>query len=119
MTAERAGEEDATSPSTGNASTSVRAALAAIAVCSTAMAVYALLRVAQKVLFPEPDPALVLWSEHAGYFWRAWTAFYVGGMAGFVAWIAAGRDAARTARVLASALVVSALLLAAQGLFLP
>ena len=100
-------------------SRTVRAALAVVAGCTTAIALYALLRIAQKLLFPEPDPALVLWSEHAGFFWRAWTAAYVGGTGGFVAWIASGRDAAKTARVLASSIVVSALLVAAQGVLVP
>lgn len=98
---------------------SVRLALAAVATCTAAVALYAALRIAQKLLFPEPDPALVLWSEHAGYYWRAWTALYAGGMAGFVAYVASGRDAARTARVLASSVVASAILVAAQGVLVP
>ena len=99
--------------------TTVRAALAVVAACTSAIALYALLRIAQKLLFPEPDPALVLWSEHAGFFWRAWTAAYVGGTGGFVAWIASGRDVSKTARVLASSIVVSALLVVAQGVLVP
>lgn len=99
--------------------TRVRLALAAIAACVTSTALYAVLRVAQKLLFTEPDPALIVWSAHAGFFWRAWTSVYVGGMVGFVAWVAAGRDAARTARVLATALVVATLLIVAQGILVP
>ena len=99
--------------------TSVRVALAAVAACTTSVALYALLRIVQMLLFPEPDPALVLWSEHAGYFWRAWTALYAGGMAGFVAYVASARHAARTARVLATAVVASAVAIAAQGVLIP
>ena len=99
--------------------TSVRAGLAVVATCVTALVLYAGLRVGQKVLFPEPDPALVLWSEHAGYFWRAWTALYVGGMGGFVAYVASARHAARTARALATAVVAGVLLVAAQGVLVP
>lgn len=98
---------------------SVRVALAIVAACSMAAAVYAGLRLVQKLLFPDPDPALVIWSEHAGYFWRAWTAVYVGGMLGFVAYVAARRDPVRTARVLATSVVLSAVLITAQGLLVP
>jgi hypothetical protein len=96
-----------------------RAGIATVAACATAAAVYAALRVFQKVVLPEPDPALILWSAHAGFFWRSLTAAYAGGSAGFVAWIAARRDPARVARWLARAVVVAATLIAAQGLLVP
>jgi hypothetical protein len=99
--------------------TRVRLALAVVAACVASAALYAVLRIVQKLLFSEPDPALVVWSAHAGFFWRAWTSVYGGGMLGFVAWVAAGRDATRTARVLATALVVAALLIVAQGVLIP
>jgi hypothetical protein len=98
---------------------SVRLALGALATCIAATALYAALRVVQSLLFREANPALVLWSEHAGFYWRAWSAAYAGGTVGFVAYVAAGRDAARTARVLSKALVVATLLLLAQGLLVP
>ncbi|MBX3205798.1 MAG: hypothetical protein KF764_12065 [Labilithrix sp.] len=98
---------------------SVRLALAIVAACASAAAIYAALRVAQAALRAEPDPALILWSEHAGYFWRAWTAAYAGGMVGFLAYAAAGRSAERTARVLAAAIVVATALLVAQGVLVP
>lgn len=97
----------------------VRLALAAIAACVTATLLYAILRVVQAVLFTEPDPALIIWSEHAGYFWRVWTVVYAAGMVGIIAYLAAGRDAARTARVLAKALVIAAVLITVQGLLVP
>lgn len=96
-----------------------RAALAVVAACEAAVAIYAVLRVGQALLKPEPDPALVLWSAHSGFFWRSWTAAYGGGTAGFVAWIAAGRDAPRVARFLARAVPIAAALIAAQGLLVP
>jgi len=97
----------------------VRAGLSAVAACTTAAALYALVRVAQALLFPEPDPALVIWSEHAGFFWRALTVGYVGGMAAFLAWVASARGAARVAEVLARAVPVAAALLAAQAILVP
>ena len=97
----------------------VRLGLAIVAACATAIALYAALRVVQALLFKEPDPALVIWSEHAGFFWRALTVGYVGGMAGIVAWLASARHAARVAAVLAKAVPIAAALLAAQGLLVP
>jgi hypothetical protein len=97
----------------------LRMALAVIATCTSAMVIYALLRIAQAVVVPEPDPAHALPSEHAGYFWRAWTAVYVGGTFGFAAYLVAGKAPQRTARFLARAVVVAALLLAAQALLVP
>jgi hypothetical protein len=97
----------------------VRFALAAIAGLTTTVFLYAALRMVQALILKEPDPALVIWSEHAGFFWRSWTAIYAGGMIGFIAWLAAGRDAPRTARVLATSVVVAAFLILVQGVLVP
>ncbi len=97
----------------------IRVALGAIAGCVTAVALYALLRGVQLALFPEPNPATVIWSAHAGYFWRALIVSYAGGMASLLTWLAAGRAPARVARALVHAVVVAGALIFAQGLFLP
>jgi hypothetical protein len=97
----------------------VRFALAVIASCTTAAALYAIVRIGQSRFGHEPNPALVIWSEHAGFFWRSWTVAYAGVMVGFVAWLAAGRNAKRVAEVLARAVVAAAALLAAQAIFVP
>lgn len=97
----------------------VRAGLAVVAACTTAAGLYAIVRVAQSLIFPEPNPALVIWSEHAGFFWRALTVGYVGGMAAFLAWMASAHHAARVAALLARALPIAAALLTAQALLVP
>ncbi len=97
----------------------VRVGLAAISGCTTASALYALVRIGQALLLDEPDPALVIWSEHAGYFWRILTAAYGGGMMGLLTWFVSARDPERTARVLARAVPVVAALLAVQAALLP
>jgi hypothetical protein len=97
----------------------VRAGLAAVAASTTAVGLYALVRVAQSLIFAEPDPALVIWSEHAGFYWRALTVGYVGGTAAFVAWVTSARSSARVARLLAGALPTAAALLAAQAILVP
>jgi hypothetical protein len=97
----------------------IRVALGAMTACVVAVGLYGLVRGLQLMIFPEPNPATVIWSAHAGYFWRAWIVSYAGGMAGLIAWKAAGRDAARVARVLAEGVLVAAALIFAQGMFLP
>ena len=97
----------------------IRLALAAMAGCVTAVALYAIVRGLQLVLFPEPNPATVIWSAHAGYFWRVWIVAYAGGMASLFAWKCSGRDPARVARLLAGAVGVAAVLVLLQGLLLP
>ena len=97
----------------------VRGGLAVAAGCSAAMGLYAIVRVGQKLVFDEPDPALVIWSEHAGFFWRTWTVIYVGGMAALLAWMLAGRDAPRVASTVVRALPIAAAMLAAQAILVP
>ncbi len=97
----------------------VRAGLSAVAACTSAAGLYAVVRLAQALLFPEPDPALVIWSEHAGFFWRVLTVGYVGGMVAFLTWVASARGALRVADVLARAVPVAASLLAVQVILVP
>ncbi len=97
----------------------VRLGLAVIAAALAATALYGLLRLGQKLLFAEADPATVIWSEHAGYFWRALTAGYVGGMMGVAVWFIAGRESGPTVRALAKALPFVVALITAQGLLVP
>lgn len=99
--------------------TRARIGLSLIATCTAALALYGLMRVVQKIVFPEPDPALVIWSEHAGFFWRAWTVTYLGGMVGLATWMVSEHDPARVARVLARALPIATAILVAQGLLVP
>ncbi len=97
----------------------LRVALGIMGASVVAVGLYAVLRIVQYYLFPDPNPALVIWSAHAGFFWRAWTVVYAGGMAGLAAFAAAGRDPARVARALLPALTLASLLIAFQGLFVP
>jgi hypothetical protein len=97
----------------------VRLGLALVAMCTSATALYAVVRVVQALVFPEPDPALIIWSEHAGFFWRSWTVAYVGGMAAFLAYLASARHAPALASFLARAVPFAAALLTAQALLVP
>jgi hypothetical protein len=80
---------------------------------------YALLRAMQFFVYPDPDPAAIVWTAHAGLFWRMWTASYAGGFAAFVAFLVTGTRLEGSARMLAPALAVAAAALAFQSALLP
>jgi len=69
--------------------------IASTSVCAaaiTAVGMYAALRLAQAALGANVNPAHVLWSDHAAFFWRALTAAYAAMTAAFVAaWSAIAR----------------------------
>lgn len=86
--------------------------------CAT-VAWYTLVRAGQHLAYGETNPAEVVYSEHAAYFWRAWTASYLGAMTSFTVWLFAGRAEARVARALSTAIVAAAALLVLQAIFIP
>jgi signal transduction histidine kinase len=87
--------------------------------CVVAVAAYAVVRAIQFFVYPDPNPATLVWSAHAGFFWRCWTCAYAGGIASFVAFLAARGRTDRAVRGLAPAIAAAAVLLALQTLFLP
>ena len=87
--------------------------------CVVAVGAYAVVRAIQFVLYPDPNPATLVWSAHAGFFWRCWTCAYAGGIASFVAYLVTRGEPARAVRGLGPAIAVAALLLALQVTFLP
>jgi hypothetical protein len=84
-----------------------------------AVAAYAIVRAIQSLLVPDLNPAALVWSPHAGFFWRIWTVAYVGGFAAFVAFVVARGRRSAAARALAPAVAIAAALLALQCVFLP
>jgi hypothetical protein len=84
-----------------------------------AVGAYAVVRAIQAFIYPEPNPASVVWSAHSGYFWRMLTVSYAGGIAAFVAFVLARENLERPVRALAPSAVVVAALLAAQTVLLP
>ena len=79
---------------------------------------YAVVRAIQHFVFTEPNPATLVWSAHAGFFWRAWTVAYAGGMAAFVVLVVPHRSPA-AARALPRGIAIAAGLLALQTVFFP
>jgi len=84
-----------------------------------AVAAYAIVRGIQFFVYPDPNPATLVWSAHAGYFWRMWTVAYGGGIAAFVALLLSRRHLELSVRALAPSAAVAAALLALQTAFLP
>lgn len=94
-------------------------ALAALFGLTATLVAYALLRAIQAWSGHAPDPTTVYWSQHAGFFWRAWTAGYLGGGALFAGWIAARRAPERVAAALVVAVPLAAIVFTATVLALP
>lgn len=104
---------------TAKADGAVTAGLAACWGCVVAVGCYAVIRGIQFFVYPDPNPATLVWSAHAGFFWRSWTCGYAGALAAFIAFLIARGDKNRVARGLGPAIVVAASLLALQSAFLP
>ena len=94
----------------------MKSALAIATACTTAAFVYPVLRIVQALVLPEPDPATVMWTEHSGFFWRAWTCAYVAGAVALVARRFAGD---RVARILARAILPVTALVVLQTILVP
>jgi hypothetical protein len=80
---------------------------------------YAIVRSIQFLLYPDPNPAAVVWSAHSGYFWRVWTVSYAGGIASFVGLLIARRRVEGCAHALGRAVGIAAALLALQAAVFP
>ena len=94
----------------------------ALAVCwslVSATFLYAFVRTVQMKLFPEANPATVIWSAHAGYFWRIWIVLYASGTVGFLVFRFARDHAPMLAKWLKNGVIVASVAIALQGLFIP
>ena len=94
-------------------------AVAAIAALLAVPLAYAIARVVQERISPEPDPALVVWSTRTGMYWRVAIGAYVGAMIAPLAYAWARRDLERATRAILVAVPVVALAIAAQGVLFP
>ncbi|MDC3954711.1 hypothetical protein [Polyangium jinanense] len=80
---------------------------------------YVALRLIESVWFPEPDPAIVIWSDRSRFVWRALLAAYAGGAAIFGGHALATRSIEAAAVWLGRVSVAAALALALQGALVP
>ena len=97
----------------------VRLCLAAAWALVSATFFYALLRGIQAWLFPEANPATVIWSAHAGYFWRIWIVLYGSGVVGFLVFHFAKTRSDKLAKWLKNGAIIAAAAIALQALLLP
>lgn len=93
--------------------------LSLIAALVALVVTYAAARIAQASLWPEPNPALVVWSTRIAMYWRVAIGAYVGSLVAPVVFLLARRDLARVARGLSVAVLVAAALLALQTVAFP
>jgi hypothetical protein len=101
--------------------TSRRPALT-LAACAFALAipfVYAVARLIQARIAPEPDPALVVWSTRIGMYWRIAIGGYAGALVAPMAYAWARRDLDGATGALVVAVPVTALAIALQAVFVP
>jgi hypothetical protein len=87
--------------------------------CLVAVGAYALVRALQFFVYPDPNPAALVWSAHAGFFWRCWTCVYAGAIASFVAYLVVRARPAASLRGLAPAIAIAAGLLVLQVVVWP
>jgi hypothetical protein len=86
---------------------------------STAVFAYAAIRGLERVLFQEPNPAMLIWSDHSPFAWRAAIALYLGGAAVFGGFAAARRAGPAAARGLLVSVALAAAAIVLQGALLP
>jgi hypothetical protein len=96
-----------------------RLLIALASACAAAAIGYAAVRVAETAFFPEPNPAVVIWSERSGFVWRSAIALYIGGASAFGGYALAARSPEVAARWIARAVLIAAIALLAQGALLP
>jgi hypothetical protein len=96
-----------------------RGGVALAAGAASAVLVYALLRLVQRLVLTEPDPTEVFYSEHAGFFWRAWTSVYAAGMVTLVVWLAGARRPDVAARLASTLVLAGAVAIAVVGVVAP
>jgi hypothetical protein len=80
---------------------------------AAAILAYAALRGIERAFFPEPNPALLIWSDRSAFLWRAQESLYAGGLAAFGGYALAGRRPRARWLTALIATAVSALVLAA------
>lgn len=68
-----------------------RALVALASGAALALLAYAAQRLVERAFFPEPNPAVLIWSERSAFSWRALFSLYFGGLGSFGAHLLAGR----------------------------
>jgi hypothetical protein len=93
--------------------------VAAMAALLAVALTYAVTRVAQAALYPEPDPALVVWSTRIGMYWRLAIGAYAGAMVAPLAHAWARRDLAAATAALPALVGATIAVMALQSAVFP
>ncbi|MBK9260847.1 MAG: hypothetical protein IPM54_13635 [Polyangiaceae bacterium] len=80
---------------------------------------YAVVRVVDVLLFPEPNPAIVIWTDRSRFFWRALIAAYLGGASVFGGYSLAKRTPRAASDWLLRAILIAGACLLAQAIVAP
>jgi hypothetical protein len=80
---------------------------------------YALVRGVERAFFPEPNPAVLIWSDRSPLVWRMASALHVGGAAVFGGFALAGRNPRAAARWAAAAIAIAVAAIVLQGAVAP
>jgi hypothetical protein len=86
---------------------------------ATAVIAYVIERVVERVFFPEPNPAMLIWSDRSPFVWRAAIALYLGGAAVFGGHALVARAPRAGGRLLLVSLAVAAIAITAQTVLAP
>ncbi len=84
-----------------------------------AVIAYAGVRVLERALFPEPNPAMLIWADRSPFVWRAAIALYLGGAGAFGGHALAARSPRLAARGLLAAIAAAVAAIGIQGALWP
>lgn len=80
---------------------------------------YAFVRIVDIVLFPEPNPVVVIWTDRSRFLWRALIAMYLGGASVFGGYSLVVRNPDAGPLWLSRAILVAGGCLLVQTMFAP
>lgn len=80
---------------------------------------YAAVRIMDVVLFPEPNPVVVIWTDRSRFLWRALIAMYLGGASVFGGYSLAVRNPEAAPSRLSRVVLLAGVCLLGQTVFAP
>ena len=96
------------------------AGILAVAVgAAVTVVAYAGIRIVERLLFAEPNPAMLIWADQSPFVWRSAIALYLGGAGVFGGYALASRSPGAAARALFAAVTVSVTAILVQEAFWP
>jgi hypothetical protein len=84
-----------------------------------AVIAYALVRGVERAFFPEPNPALLIWSDRSPLVWRVVSSLYLGGAGIFGGYALGARGATSAARWLKVSIAIATAAIVLQAVLAP